>query len=147
MRAPTSPIADAVPERIRAAGARATPARIRVLRLLSEAQRALSHQEIETRLGKLAGDRVTLYRVLDWLVQSGLAHKVTDDARVFRYSIAGEAVLRHTEHGHFRCDGCGRVFCLEALRSSKPRVPRGFRVARVDVSVRGQCANCVRTHP
>lgn len=58
---------------IRRTGARATPARVRVLRLLRSAPTALTHHEIEQALGDLALDRVTLYRVLDWLVASGCA--------------------------------------------------------------------------
>jgi Fur family ferric uptake transcriptional regulator len=112
-----------------------------VLAALAQAERALTHAEIEARLGDLAGDRVTLYRVLDWLVQSGLAHKVTDEARVFRFSVAaGQA--QHGQHGHFRCDDCGRVYCLERVQPARPRVPQGFRVAQVEMSVRGKCANC-----
>lgn len=135
--------ADAITERIRNAGVRATPARVEVLRLLSTAGHALSHQEVEAHFGGRA-DRVTLYRVLDSLVQAGLAHKLTDDARVFRFSATAAAHVPHTEHGHFRCDDCGRVYCLEALPSAKPRVPQGFRVAHVDLKIRGRCAQCVR---
>ena len=86
----------AVADQIRSSGARATPARIRVLRLLREAPTPLSHAEIELRLGDMALDRVTLYRVLDWLVESALAHRNTDAYRVFRFSAAaaGESVQR-----------------------------------------------------
>ena len=59
--------------RIRAAGARATPARVRVLELLSAAPSPLSHYDIEQSLGEGSLDRVTLYRVLDWMVEAGLA--------------------------------------------------------------------------
>ncbi len=79
---------DPVAELIRGAGARATPARIRVLRLLRQAPTALTHAQIESALGVPALDRVTLYRVLDWLVESGLAHKNADASRVFRFSAA-----------------------------------------------------------
>ena len=61
---------DAVAEQIRRTGARATPARIRVLQLLRDAPAALTHNEIESALGALAIDRVTLYRVLDWLADT-----------------------------------------------------------------------------
>ena len=75
-------IATAAPEladRIRSAGARATPARIRVLALLTSAPVPLSHHDIEAALGDASLDRVTLYRVLDWLVASGLAVKRADE--------------------------------------------------------------------
>ena len=129
--------------RIRASGARATPARIQVLHALSAAKHALSRGEIETRLGSAMPDRVTLYRILDWLVDVGLAHRLTNDAGVARYSVAEETPGRHIEHAHFRCDHCGRVYCLDVESPTRLRVPRGFQATRVDLSVHGQCVNCV----
>lgn len=126
---------------LRGLGARATPARIRVLEALRDASRALSHHELEAQFGDALLDRVTLYRVLDWLVAQGLAHKTTDESRVFRFSAAG-ARAAHEEHAHFHCEGCGRVFCLAALQPLKPRLPRGFRTTQVDLNIHGECAGC-----
>lgn len=139
---PVSPplVADLVAEHIRCTGARATPARIRVLQLLRAAPTALTHGEIEQALGAPALDRVTLYRVLDWLVDSGLAHKNADASRVFRYSAA--AAGEHTTHVHFRCEYCGGVFCLEAAPPAAPRLPTGFSLTRMDFDLRGCCARC-----
>ena len=127
-------------EQIRRCGARATPARVRVLRLLREAPTPLSHAEIEARLGELAIDRVTLYRVLDWLVASGLAHKNADAQRVFRFSSA--SLGEHTTHVHFRCEQCGGVYCLDASLPVAPALPPGFSLTRLDFDLRGICANC-----
>ena len=127
-------------EQIRRCGARATPARVRVLRLLREAPTPLSHAEIEARLGELAIDRVTLYRVLDWLVMSGLAHKNADAQRVFRFSSA--SLGEHTTHVHFRCEQCGGVYCLDASLPVAPALPPGFSLTRLDFDLRGICANC-----
>lgn len=125
---------------IRCAGARATPARVRVLRLLRSAPTALSHHEIEQSLGDLALDRVTLYRVLDWLVATGLAHRNADTRRTFRFSAASSS--EHSAHTHFRCDGCGRVFCLDAAPPPPPRLPEGFLLSRIELDLRGRCAQC-----
>jgi Fur family ferric uptake transcriptional regulator len=132
--------ADAVAEQIRRTGARATPARIRVLNLLRQAPTALSHNEIEAALGESALDRVTLYRVLDWLVDCGLAHKSADTHRVFRFSAAAEG--EHTAHVHFRCERCGGVFCLDAKPPIAPVLPAGFALTRMDFDLRGCCADC-----
>ncbi len=131
---------DPVAELIRGAGARATPARIRVLRLLRLAPTALTHAQIESALGVPALDRVTLYRVLDWLVESGLAHKNADASRVFRFSAA--AAGEHTAHVHFRCEACGGVFCLVAAPPAAPLLPAGFLLSRMDFDLRGLCAQC-----
>jgi Fur family ferric uptake transcriptional regulator len=132
--------ASIVAEHIRRHGARATPARVRVLHLLREAPAPLSHAEIETRLGDRAIDRVTLYRVLDWLVNSGLAHKNADAGRVFRFSAA--SVGEHATHVHFRCELCGGVYCLDASPPVVPALPPGFSLTRMDFDLRGICACC-----
>ena len=134
------PSVDAVAEQVRRTGARATPARIRVLQLLLAAPAALTHNEIETALGDVAIDRVTLYRVLDWLAESGLAHKNTYAQRVYRYSAS--AAGEHRTHVHFRCEDCGGVFCLDAAPPATPPLPIGFSLSRVDFDLRGRCAGC-----
>jgi len=54
-------------------GARATRARIDVLSALLAADEALSHHDVERRLARGHDiDRVTLYRVLEWLTGQGL---------------------------------------------------------------------------
>ncbi len=130
---------------IRRTGARATPARVRVLRLLRSAPTALTHREIEQALGDLALDRVTLYRVLDWLVASGLAHRNADTQRTFRFSAASSS--EHAAHTHFRCDGCGRVFCLDAAPPPPPSLPEGFSMSRIELDLRGRCAQCTGNAP
>ena len=139
------PGAEVVAEQIRRTGARATPARIRVLQLLRDAPTAQTHTEIEMALGASAVDRVTLYRVLDWLVETGLAHKNTDSNRVFRFSAA--TVGEHRTHVHFRCEYCGGVFCLDAALPVAPILPAGFSLSRMDFDLRGRCANCAVTKP
>jgi Fur family transcriptional regulator, ferric uptake regulator len=128
-------------DRIRALGARATPARIAVLQLLGQAERALSHRDVEEAL-QAGFDRVTLYRVLDWLVESGLAHRVAEADRVFRFSIAAHSDVPHQKHAHFRCEACGKVFCLEDIPTPTPVLPNGFSSKAVDYCITGQCARC-----
>ncbi|MBM3392879.1 MAG: hypothetical protein FJX48_13210 [Alphaproteobacteria bacterium] len=135
---------DKATEKIRAAGQRATPARVRVLALLGGAPRGLTHQDIETALarsGEGPMDRVTLYRVLDSLVSGGLALRQADESRVFRFSAAEQAEA-HAAHAHFRCDGCGRVFCLNAPPPAAPALPAGFRLSRMSLDLRGECSDC-----
>jgi len=125
---------------LRATGERITPARAAVFGLLHESERALSHQEIESGLGRANPlDRVTVYRVLDWLVEQGLAHRVAGLDRVWRFSIAREA---HDRHAHFQCSGCGKVVCLAEIATRRVPLPRGFRSERVEVTIKGRCAEC-----
>lgn len=141
---PDSPLSAPLAELIRAVGARATPARTRVLGLLQASPTPLCHTEIEERLKQSADaaiDRVTLYRVLDWLAEAGLAHKASDARGVFRFS-AARPDGQHGQHSHFRCTHCGAVFCLDMPLPVAPPLPAGFRLASIDLDIRGECAAC-----
>lgn len=142
-----SPLAE-IQSAIRAAGARVTPARVRVLAALRTAASPQSHAEIEEILAQEAHpaiDRVTLYRVLDWLCSAELAHKAADGRGVFRFSSA-QPNVEHAGHVHFRCTGCGGVFCLKSPPPPVPELPRGFRLAAMALDIRGECPRCVRAH-
>lgn len=129
---------------------------------------AFSHQDLSTLLESArarphlgALDRVTLYRVLEWMVEIGLAHKIAGDDRVFRFSLnappevssstAQASAARGDEsgHAHFHCDGCHRVYCLresprlaEALQAA---LPQGFVGKELAITVRGLCPDCAES--
>jgi Fur family ferric uptake transcriptional regulator len=107
---------------LRRASIRITRVRVKVLAALLAAKRAFSHQEIQDTFADM--DRVTLYRALDCLTEAGLAHKISGDDRIFRYSAGNDHADRNTvsptggsiaqhQHGHFKCTLCAKVFCLE----------------------------------
>jgi Fur family ferric uptake transcriptional regulator len=126
-------------EQIRLTGARVTSARIAILAVLREAVRPLSASEVEAKLGQGAVDRVTAYRVLEWLTVEGLARRVVDASGVYRFEamdVTGRA------HAHFHCDTCGKVYCLDEVGRLPLALPRGFRSEGFDVTVRGRCARC-----
>jgi Fur family transcriptional regulator, ferric uptake regulator len=134
----------AIADEIRASGARATPVRIRALSLLRGAAAPVSHAEMEAAIKEAFGadslDRVTLYRVLDWLVAAGFANKTVDAQRLTRFAPVTQGA--HGDHTHFRCDGCGRVVCLDSPLPAPPSLPEGFRLAGVAVDVHGYCDHC-----
>jgi Fur family ferric uptake transcriptional regulator len=129
---------------IRTAGMRATRGRVRVLCALRAAHAPVCHGELEGIVRTddgVAIDRVTLYRVLDSLVEAGLAAKSIDGRGVFRF-VATESRDSHAGHVHFRCIGCGGIFCLDAPPPSPPALPLGFRLSGMDLDVRGTCGRC-----
>lgn len=136
---------------LRARRARVTSARVAVLAELLSARRALSHHELLDLAGDgRAGeplDRVTLYRVLDWLTDAGLAHRITGPDRIFRYSSERPG---HEAHGHFRCTACRRTFCMpqgpRMVRVVRSMLPEGFSPDDVDLTVSGRCAECGAGH-
>jgi Fur family ferric uptake transcriptional regulator len=150
-----SPVLPIALARARLAGlrARVTEPRLVVMALLLQARGPLSHQDVMQALSDAGADvdRVTVYRVLEWLVQSGLVHRLSGEDRVWRYeqsSAAGLEPAPHDSHltgvhGHFQCDLCHRLYCLDvpppAVQAS---LPPGFDVRDIDLTVRGVCAAC-----
>jgi Fur family transcriptional regulator, ferric uptake regulator len=135
---------DTAEEAIRGTGARMTRPRIMVLAVLLAAERALTHTEVESRLpASREVNRVTIYRVLEWLTARGLAHKIAGDDRVWRFNAAGHA--HPGPHAHFQCSDCGQVLCLEpvAAKPSSVKLPAGYRQQQVELTVKGLCADCV----
>jgi Fur family ferric uptake transcriptional regulator len=135
-----------VAETIRSAGGRVTSARARVLALIKAVSFPLSHSEIESLLAQngQAVDRVTIYRVLDWLADVGLALKAADGHGIFRFS-AADPDSEHAQHIHLRCTGCGGMFCLDSPPPPPPVLPRGFRFSAMALDIRGECPRCIRS--
>ena len=124
-------------------GARVTRPRVAVLALLLSARRALTHHEVEQQVNRAFRiDRVTIYRVLEWLTACGLAHRVPGDDRVWRFN-AGEQ--RHApRHAHFKCNDCGEVICLDSVAAPRGiALPSGYRSQEIELTVKGLCADCV----
>lgn len=131
---------------VRETGERLTRPRVEVLAVLLAAERALSHHEVESRINASLGiDRVTVYRVLDWLSEKGLAHKIAGEDRLWRYNAAEHA---HSQsHAHFQCERCGMVICLDEQDDAlRVRVPRGFISREIALTVKGFCATCMHAH-
>jgi len=134
--------------RLRGLGSRVTEPRVRVLAVLMAGADPLSHQAVCDALPDDSGiDRVTVYRVLDWLVAGGIVHKTAGADRVFRFSLAEHDAAReaaHRSHSHFHCTQCGRDFCLEAEPPAMPKavLPPGFAADHAELTIKGCCADC-----
>ena len=138
---PASHHNEAITELIRATGARVTVPRVTVLSLLQRQQQSLTHQEIQDLLADKALDSVTLYRVLDWLVDHELAHRIVSADQVWRFH-AGAGQHGH-EHAHFQCTKCEMVTCIADVRMPKsPKLPAGFHGTEVAYMIKGTCPQC-----
>jgi Fur family ferric uptake transcriptional regulator len=129
-------------EMIRGRGERVTRGRVQILAMLMAEQRAVAHHEIEQRLrDKHRLDRVTLYRVLEWLNEKGFVHKVVSDNRVWRFR--ANRHVHPDQHAHFECMGCTAVICLDEIKVEYNRpLPAGYRSQQVELTVKGLCAEC-----
>ena len=128
---------------VRHTGARVTRPRVEVLARLLTARRALTHHEVERQVNRVLGmDRVTIYRVLEWLTAQELAHRISGDDRVWRFNAANDAHARR--HAHFKCNHCGEVICLDrAVAARGIPLPSGYRSQEIELTVKGLCAGCV----
>ena len=135
---------------IRATGERLTQPRVAVLACLLASARAVSHLDVANTLAladQHAVDRVTVYRVLEWLVGQGVAHRIAGDDRVWRFMLTPPTsaipAKPHGHHAHFTCDGCGQTICLDkTIPKVSVKLPKGFRTSEIDLLVRGRCAGC-----
>lgn len=123
-------------------GQRPTPSRVAVLNELVNAPNALTQPEILQSLNQSGQfDRVTVYRVLDWLTEAGLAHAIMGQDRARRFQLSQKNNAH--QHAHFKCTNCGKVLCLENVHISKPtQLPAHFTVESVELNIKGCCADC-----
>ncbi|MBY0437749.1 MAG: transcriptional repressor [Burkholderiales bacterium] len=128
---------------LRANGLRATRAAIAVLKALDGADLPRSHEELEAQTAPI--DRVTLYRVLDRLVATGLVQRIASSDRVGRY-----VAVQSQASSYFECTTCNRVMPLP----EDPELPQllghlrrqlekqGLESALTVFRVQGTCAAC-----
>jgi Fur family ferric uptake transcriptional regulator len=127
-------------------GLSATPHRLIVLEILGNCPSPVTPQEIFATLERgHRMNKVTLYRILDLLVDNGLVERIPGADRTFRYGLApGD----HHRHAHFFCSACGAMQCLnpDALSvdvlSFQKRFPALIKT--VDIRLDGICKECLR---
>lgn len=121
--------------------ARNTTAKTEILALISQSEVALSHSDIQTTLNGLC-DRVTIYRVLDRLVDEGLIHKVVNIDGGVKYASCHTCTSTHNHnHIHFSCQKCKSVTCLENVQPTF-KLPKSYKVLDVNFMVSGICPHC-----
>lgn len=121
---------------------RNTIAKTRISNLLSQSNVALSHAEIQLSLDGLC-DRVTIYRVLDRLVEEDLVHKVVNVDGGVKYASCQHCEITHNHnHIHFSCQKCKSVTCIKDVQPSF-KLPKNYKVTDVNFTVSGICPQCI----
>ena len=129
---------------LRENGLRCTSTRRRVLDVLLRAKKPLSHQEVMDGLGEEPIDRVTVYRTLHRLVETGLVHEAFVNDRTRLYETPERCHVDHC-HAHFTCRRCGQTVCLtDAKVQLVTGLGKGFVPERQKVLIEGLCPRCSR---
>lgn len=121
-----------------------TPVRRILLEQFIGSGHALSHKAIEDRLSD-EFDRVTIYRNLNSFEQCGIIHQVRGDENVKLYALCHEECSDHhhlDSHVHFKCQECGKTFCLEEVEIPEIKLPEGYAINELSYLAIGTCDTC-----
>jgi Fur family ferric uptake transcriptional regulator len=125
-------------------GLRATPHRCRVLETITRSPRPVSAREILDALDPESGiNRVTVYRILDVLVEKQVVERISSADRSFRYGLSSH--IHQRPHAHFYCMNCGNMQCLEEVNLDQLPFKRSIpgNVSRVELRLDGTCRDCL----
>ena len=128
---------------------RNTTAKTTILNLISASQVALSHIEIQNLINGIC-DRVTIYRILDRLVNEDLIHKIATPDGTVKYAHCNH---KHNSHGneseqnhnhnhiHFNCTKCLAVTCLDNVIPNFS-ISEDYIIKEFNFTLTGLCPNC-----
>lgn len=128
-------------------GLESTPNRLNVLSVIGNNNCPLSAQEIHETLNRNNDiNPVTVYRILNLLVEKGLVERISSGDLSQRYGLAPNHY--HLPHAHFYCRQCKNLECLhpeslavdiEPLRKTFPGV-----IENAQIRIDGICKNCLK---
>jgi Fur family ferric uptake transcriptional regulator len=132
---------------IRAAGLRATPARIAVL----EALRAQPHASADTVFAvveqRAPGTALqSVYNVLNDFSTAGIVRRIQPAGQSMRFEVRVD-----DNHHHLVCTSCGRVEDVDCVVGHAPCLhpgpSHGFAVTQAEVTFWGVCSSCQTSSP
>ncbi len=119
-----------------------TPCRMEMIKVLQEANSAVSEQLIKEKLGN-SFDRTTIYRTLKSFSSQDVIHSITLEGGEVRYALTPLKQRRiNHDHIHFHCSGCNNVFCIPEPKIQMPELPSGFLAKNFDLLIEGLCKTC-----
>jgi Fe2+ or Zn2+ uptake regulation protein len=134
--------AEAILQRVKAAGLKLTPQRLAIVRELASDPTHPTAQELYERLRREQPTMsfATVYNTLDALAAAGLCSSLALSPGPARFD------ANMAPHDHLVCDGCGLVRDVhrdgEHGDSSAIATPDGFVVRAIEQIYRGLCARC-----
>lgn len=135
--------AKAATDRLKEAGLEVTDHRLQVLLAVGNTDRPSSAPEIlEIIRTKKGINRVTVYRILDLLVEHAVLNRLSLGEKSQRFCLRS---AREDEHPHFHCTHCDAYLCLNV-----PDLPLDRQaldglcldIRHVDIRLEGICPAC-----
>jgi Fur family ferric uptake transcriptional regulator len=123
---------------------RNTTAKTTILKMITQSSVALSQIEIQNSLNDIC-DRVTIYRVLDRLVNEDMIHKIVTIDGTTKYASchhSHENEHHIHNHLHFSCEKCLSVTCLDTVKPIYI-IADNYLVKEVNFTLSGLCPNCL----
>lgn len=125
----------------------ATPNRIHVLEAIGNNSYPLTASDVFRIVERMQPiNRVTVYRILDLLVEKQILERLVVGSRAAYYGIAPNE--HHAPHPHFYCTVCGQLDCLHSndILIDAAALQRNFagEIEKVQVTVDGICKNCLK---
>lgn len=132
---------------LEAAGLEANTNRIHILEAIGNNNYPLTAMDIFHILDRTKSiNRVTVYRILDILVEKKILERLRVGSRAAYYGLAPNE--NHAPHPHFYCTSCGQMDCLnsESININADQLKKTFpgQIERVEVRVDGICKNCLK---
>ncbi len=128
---------------IRAAGCRATPARIATLLELRASKSPITHAELAARLAGAGFDKATAFRNLNDLANVGLLRRTELGDHVWRFEAIDPNHKHDQDHPHFVCVDCGTVTCMETIDFGATGRRQLAQFGDVtEMLLRGHCNEC-----
>lgn len=134
---------EALENLLRDRGLKVTPKRLELLLLISNYSSAIPYSKIQKSLNNF--DRVTLYRTLKSLLDSGIIHKATVSTEDVYYAMCKHYCTsseHHHKHVHFKCNSCLEVSCLDVTTPVHIDIPNVI-IKQVEIEVSGVCEKCI----
>ena len=127
---------------LKKASLRKTAPRVAVLEVLINSAAAITQEHITERLSDSAPNKVTIYRVLECLMEKDIVHKAYMKDRTAFYEL-GHNCSNNQCHPHFTCTSCRKTICMKNVRLPMAKIPDpGFDITHQKVELRGTCPDC-----
>lgn len=123
---------------------RKTPTRLSIIQSLMSTSLPQSESDMHVKM-PATYDRITFYRSIQTLLETGIIHRIVADNTTVRYALNHCSIHFHnhtSNHVHFYCKKCLKVECLKDISVHEYELPEGYSSDSCDVVIKGLCKQC-----